>query len=61
MAATCACGVQAAAVVQGRGVALAEAGSVLWLWQASGQAALGGWGTFLCSSPTPAIEIMAVW
>ena len=44
MAATGACGAQAAAVVQGRGVAVAEAGPSLWLRQAPGQAALAGWG-----------------
>jgi hypothetical protein len=40
MAATSAGGVQAAAVVQGRGVVVAEVGPILWLWQASGQAAV---------------------
>ena len=44
MAATSAGGVQAAAVVQGRGVVVAEVGPILWLWQASGQAAVAGWG-----------------
>ena len=32
LAATSAGGIQAPALVQGRGVAVAEAGSVLWLW-----------------------------
>ncbi len=30
------------ALVQGRGVVLAQAGSALWLWWASGQVALAG-------------------
>ena len=44
MAATSAGGVQAAALVQGRGLVLAEVRAALWLWWASGQAALAGWG-----------------
>ena len=44
MAATSTSGIQAATVVQGRGLALAEVGPSIWLWQAPGQAALAGWG-----------------
>jgi hypothetical protein len=44
MAATSAGRAQAAALVQGRGLVLAEVGAALWLWWASGQAALAGWG-----------------
>ena len=44
MATTSAGRVQTAAVVQSRRVAVAEAGSVLWLRQASGADALAGWG-----------------
>ena len=53
MAATSASGVQTSAVVQGRGVVVAEVGLALWLWQASGQVAMAGWGCWFAGEPQP--------
>jgi len=61
MAATSAGRAQAAALVQGRGLVLAEVGAALWLWWASGQAALAGWYCWIVANFTSAGKFRCIF